>query len=52
VVTADHRKVEFIVEYLREYEAISKKALTRGSGAQMEFFDEKKLKVENFVTGP
>jgi hypothetical protein len=35
------KKVEFIVEYLREYEAICKKALTRVSEAQMELFDEK-----------
>jgi hypothetical protein len=35
------KKVDFIVEYLREYEAIYKKALTRVSGAQMELFDEK-----------
>jgi hypothetical protein len=34
-------KVDFIFEYLREYEAICKKALTRVSEAQMEFFDEK-----------
>jgi hypothetical protein len=36
-----HKKNDFIVEYLREYEAICKKALTRGSRAQMELFDEK-----------
>jgi hypothetical protein len=35
------KKVDFIVKYLREYEAICKKALTRVLGAQMEFFDEK-----------
>jgi hypothetical protein len=34
-------KVDFIVEYLREYEAIFKKALTRVSGPLMELFDEK-----------
>jgi hypothetical protein len=39
--TADHKKIDFIVEYLREYEVICKKALTRGSRAQMELFDEK-----------
>jgi hypothetical protein len=39
--TADHKKIDIIVEYLREYEAICKKALTRGSRAQMELFDEK-----------
>jgi hypothetical protein len=35
------KKVDFIVKYLREYEAIYKKALTHVSGAQMKFFDEK-----------
>jgi hypothetical protein len=30
-----------IFEYLREYKAICKKALTRGTGAQMELFDAK-----------
>jgi hypothetical protein len=45
------KKVDFIVEYLREYEAICKKALTRVSGTQMEFLDEKKPEVENLVTG-
>jgi hypothetical protein len=45
------KKVDFIVEYLYEYEAICKKALTRVSGAQMELFDEKKSEVENLVTG-
>jgi hypothetical protein len=49
--TADHKKIDFKVEYLREYEAICKKALTRGSRAQMELFDEKKPEVENLVTG-
>jgi hypothetical protein len=34
-------KVDYLVEYLREYEAICKKALTRVSGAQLELFDEK-----------
>jgi hypothetical protein len=38
------------VEYLREYETIFKKALTRVSRAQMELFDEKP-EVENLVTG-
>jgi hypothetical protein len=45
------KKVDFLVEYLREYEAICKKALNRGSAAQMELFDEKKPEVENLVTG-
>jgi hypothetical protein len=35
------KKVNFTVKYLREYEAICKKAFTRVSGAQMELFDEK-----------
>jgi hypothetical protein len=39
--TAGHKKFNFIVEYLCEYVAIRKKALTRGSRAQMELFDEK-----------
>jgi hypothetical protein len=34
-------KVDFIVEHLREYEAICKKALTRVSWAQMELFEKK-----------
>jgi hypothetical protein len=49
--TADHQKVDFIFEYLCKYEAICKKALTHGSGAQIELFDEKKPEVENLVTG-
>jgi hypothetical protein len=32
---------DFKVEYLREFEAICKKALTRESGAQAGLFDEK-----------
>jgi hypothetical protein len=44
--TADHKKIDFIVEYLREYEAVCKKALTRGSRAQMELFDEKNRKLK------
>jgi hypothetical protein len=40
-----------IVDFLREFEAIFKKALTRVSGAQGELFDEKKPKVENLVSG-
>jgi hypothetical protein len=35
------KKADFIVEYLREYEGICKKAFNLGSGAQMELFDEK-----------
>jgi hypothetical protein len=49
--TADHKKIDFIVEYLCEFEAICKKALARGSGAQMGLFDELKPEVENLVTG-
>jgi hypothetical protein len=44
------KKVNFIVKYLCEYEAKCKKALTRGSGAQIELFDEKP-EVKNLVTG-
>jgi hypothetical protein len=40
------KKVDFIVEYLREYEAICKKALTRESGAQMELFKEKNQRLK------
>jgi hypothetical protein len=32
---------DFIVEYLRKFEAICKKDLTRESGAQVGLFDEK-----------
>jgi hypothetical protein len=49
--TADHKKSDFKVKYLREYKAICKKALTCGSGTQMELFDEKKPEFKNFVTG-
>jgi hypothetical protein len=35
-----NKKVDFIVEYLPEYEALCKKALTRVSGAQMELFEK------------
>jgi hypothetical protein len=45
------KKVDVIVEYLREYEAICKKASSRGSGDQMEMFDEKKPEAENLMTG-
>jgi hypothetical protein len=45
------KKVDFLVKYLHDYEAICKKAVTRGSWAQMEMFDEKKPEVENLVTG-
>jgi hypothetical protein len=38
---------DFIVDFLREFEAIFKKALTRVSGALGELLDEKKTKVEN-----
>jgi hypothetical protein len=39
--TADHKKIDFIVDYLRDCEAICKKALPRGSRAQIELFYEK-----------
>jgi hypothetical protein len=39
--TADHKKIDFIVEYLCEYKAICKTALTRGSRSEIELFDEK-----------
>jgi hypothetical protein len=48
--TADHKKFDFIVEYLREYEAICKKALTRGSRARWSCL-MKKPEVKNLVTG-
>jgi hypothetical protein len=41
--TCLHKIGDFIVEYLREFEAIFKKALYRG--AQGELFDEKKTEV-------
>jgi hypothetical protein len=41
LTTLTIKKVDFIVKYLREYEAIGKKALNRVSGAQMELIDEK-----------
>jgi hypothetical protein len=44
--TTDHKKIDFIVEYLRKFEAICKKALARGSGAQMELFDEKNRRLK------
>jgi hypothetical protein len=50
--TADHKKIDFIVEYLREFEAICKKALARGSGAQMELFDEKNRRSKISWQGP
>jgi hypothetical protein len=46
------KKVNFIVEYLWEYEAICKKALTRVSGAQMELFDEKNQRSKILWQGP
>jgi hypothetical protein len=49
--TADHKKIDFIVEYLREYEAICKKAIILWSRAQMELFDEKKPEAKNLMTG-
>jgi hypothetical protein len=40
------KKVNFIVEYFHEYEAICIKALTHVSGAQMELFDEKNQRLK------
>jgi hypothetical protein len=37
-------KVDFVVQFLREYKAICKKALICVSGAQIELFDEKKTR--------
>jgi hypothetical protein len=44
---------DFKVEYLREFVAILKKAVTRVSVAQGELFDEKKKKIEdeNLMSG-
>jgi hypothetical protein len=44
--TADCEKIDFIVEYLFEYEVVCKKALTPGPRAQMELFDEKKRRLK------
>jgi hypothetical protein len=49
--TADHKKFDLKVEYLREFESIYKTALTWRSGAKKELIDGKKLEVENLVTG-
>jgi hypothetical protein len=46
------KKVEFIVEYLRKYKAICKKALTCVSGAQLELFDEKNQRSKISWQGP
>jgi hypothetical protein len=42
--TASAKIGDFKVEYLREFEAICKKALTCESGAQVGLFDEKNQK--------
>jgi hypothetical protein len=42
------KKVDFIVDYLHEYEAICKQVLTRVSGAQVELFYEKKTRGRKF----
>jgi hypothetical protein len=45
------KKSEFKVVYLGEYESMYETALTRGSWAQIELFDEKKrTEVENLMT--
>jgi hypothetical protein len=46
------KKVDLIVEYLCEFEAICKKALTSVSGAQMELFDEKNQRSKISWQGP
>jgi hypothetical protein len=38
---AIHKKDDFIVEFLGEFKSIIENAFSRGSGAQMEVFDEK-----------
>jgi hypothetical protein len=38
---------DFKVEYLREFEAICKKALTRESGAEVGLFDKKNQRSKN-----
>jgi hypothetical protein len=42
--TADYKKSDLEVEYHGEFESIYETALTRGSGAQRELFDEKNQK--------
>jgi hypothetical protein len=44
--TAGAKIGDFIVEYLREFEAICKKALTRESEAQVGLFDEKNQRLK------
>jgi hypothetical protein len=46
------KNIDFIVEYLREYVVIWKKALTRWSRAQMELFDEKNRRSKISWQGP
>jgi hypothetical protein len=46
-----HRCATNFVDYLREFKAIFEKDLTRVSWAQGKLFDEKKLEVENLVSG-
>jgi hypothetical protein len=48
--TAGVKFGDFKVEYLREFEAICEKALTRGSRAQVGLFNGKKPEVGNLVT--
>jgi hypothetical protein len=38
---ANHKKFDLKVEYLNKFESIYETVLTRGSGAQIELFDEK-----------
>jgi hypothetical protein len=44
--TLTNKKVDLIFEYLREYEAICKKASTRGPKDQMDLFDEKNRRLK------
>jgi hypothetical protein len=42
-----HKTIPLKVEYIREFEAICKKALTCESGAQVVLFDEKNQRSKN-----
>jgi hypothetical protein len=46
-----HKIGGILVDFLRKFEAIFKKALTRVSGAQGELFDDKKPEVEKLLSG-
>jgi hypothetical protein len=47
-----HRCATKFVDYLREFEVIFEKALTRVSGAQGKLFDKKKLRLKISCQGP